>query len=171
MRALSKVHARIRTSLPSMAQTVRYLPAESDSGLFGGNSNWRGPIWFPLNYLMIESLQKFHHYYGDEFKIECPTGSRQFVTIGEVANELSRRLTRIFSRTRAAVGQCWPPRRAVRRSALPGPCSVPRVFQWRHGPGCRGVTPDRLDRLGGQVAPTAPDRAAGVVRRETGGRE
>jgi hypothetical protein len=77
---------------------VSYQPAESDSGLFGGNSNWRGPIWLPVNYLIIESLQRFHHYYGDDFKVECPTGSGQFVTINEVANELTRRLTRIFLR-------------------------------------------------------------------------
>ncbi|MCG3158480.1 MAG: hypothetical protein DKINENOH_05124 [bacterium] len=80
------------------AFTVKYQPAESDSGLFGGNSNWRGPIWMPVNYLIIESLQKFHHYYGDDFKIECPTGSGRFRTINEVANELSHRLTRIFLR-------------------------------------------------------------------------
>ena len=55
----------------------RYEPGESDSGLFGGNSNWRGPVWMPVNYLIIESLQKFHHYYGDDFKVECPTGSGQ----------------------------------------------------------------------------------------------
>jgi hypothetical protein len=75
---------------------VRYQPAESDSGLFGGNSNWRGPIWFPVNFLIIESLQKFHHYYGDEFRIECPTGSGRFISLNEVANELAMRLTRIF---------------------------------------------------------------------------
>jgi hypothetical protein len=75
---------------------VRYQPGESDSGLFGGNSNWRGPIWFPVNYLVIESLQKFHHYYGDDFKVECPTRSGQLLTIQEVANELTRRLCRIF---------------------------------------------------------------------------
>jgi hypothetical protein len=75
---------------------VRYEPAESSSGLFGGNSNWRGPIWMPVNYLLIESLQKFHHYYGDDFKVECPTGSGNFLTIAEVAAELSRRLTKIF---------------------------------------------------------------------------
>jgi hypothetical protein len=66
------------------------------SGLFGGNSNWRGPIWMPVNYLVIESLQKFHHYYGDDFKVECPTGSGQFKTICEVADELSRRLANLF---------------------------------------------------------------------------
>jgi hypothetical protein len=77
---------------------VDYEPGESTSGVFGGNSNWRGPIWFPVNYLIIESLQKFHHYYGDEFKIECPTGSGRFLTIKEVADELRRRLTRLFTR-------------------------------------------------------------------------
>ncbi|MEO8313628.1 MAG: glucosidase [Pseudomonadota bacterium] len=79
-----------------MDLSVRYLPGESDSGLFGGNSNWRGPIWFPVNYLLIESLQKFHHYYGDDFRVECPTGSGQFVSLDEAAQEIARRLTRIF---------------------------------------------------------------------------
>ena len=71
---------------------VDYEPAESSTGLFGGNSNWRGPIWFPVNYLIIESLQKFHHYLGDDYKVECPTGSGQMLTLWEVAAELSRRL-------------------------------------------------------------------------------
>jgi hypothetical protein len=66
--------------------------------MFGGNSNWRGPIWFPVNYLIIESLQKFHHYYGDDFKVECPTGSGKLMTIDQVAAELSRRLLRVFKR-------------------------------------------------------------------------
>jgi hypothetical protein len=77
---------------------VRYEPGESSSGLFGGNSNWRGPIWMPVNYLIIESLQKFHHYYGDDFKIECPAGSGRFITIAEVADELARRLSAAFLR-------------------------------------------------------------------------
>jgi hypothetical protein len=76
--------------------TVDYEPSESRSRLFGGNSNWRGPIWFPMNFLIIESLQKFHYYYGDDFKIECPTGSGTFLTIDEVAAELTRRLSGIF---------------------------------------------------------------------------
>jgi hypothetical protein len=78
--------------------TVAYEPGESRSAMFGGNSNWRGPVWFPVNYLIIESLQKFHYYYGDDFKIECPTGSGKYLTIDEVAGELTRRLTRIFLR-------------------------------------------------------------------------
>ncbi len=75
---------------------VDYEPAESSTGLFGGNSNWRGPIWFPLNYLLIESLQKFHHYLGADFKVECPTGSGQMMTLWEVSAEISKRLSRIF---------------------------------------------------------------------------
>jgi hypothetical protein len=76
--------------------TVSYQPAESTSGLFGGNSNWRGPVWMPVNFLIIESLQKFHHYYGEDFKIEYPTHSGQRTTINAVADELSRRLSRLF---------------------------------------------------------------------------
>jgi hypothetical protein len=80
----------------SIEHQVQYEPGESSSGLFGGNSNWRGPIWFPVNYLLIESLQRFHHYYGDDFKVECPTGSGNYLTLLEIANELTRRLSRIF---------------------------------------------------------------------------
>ncbi|MCC7241017.1 MAG: glucosidase [Acidobacteria bacterium] len=76
--------------------SVNYQPAESASGLFGGNSNWRGPIWFPVNFLIIESLQKFHHYYGDDLCIEHPTGSGTFMTLNAVADELTNRLTRLF---------------------------------------------------------------------------
>jgi hypothetical protein len=100
VRALSRVHADSPYVYrhDGMDLTVRYQPAESDSGLFGGNSNWRGPIWFPVNFLIIESLQKFHHYYGDEFRIECPTGSGQFVSLNDAANEVATRLTKIFLR-------------------------------------------------------------------------
>ncbi len=100
IRALSKYHQDHPYELRAaeMDYRVQYEPAESHSGLFGGNSNWRGPIWFPINYLLIESLQKFHHYYGDDFKVECPTGSGTYVTLNEVADELSRRLSSLFLR-------------------------------------------------------------------------
>jgi hypothetical protein len=102
IRALSRHHLEHPYEMHADGQTYRimYEPAESSSGLFGGNSNWRGPIWFPINYLLIESLQKFHHYYTDDFKIECPTGSGQYLTLNEVADELSRRLIGIFTRDR-----------------------------------------------------------------------
>jgi hypothetical protein len=77
---------------------VDYQPAESNSGLFGGNSNWRGPIWFPLNYLLVESLQKFHHFFGDDLKVECPSASGRLANLREVATDISRRLIRIFLR-------------------------------------------------------------------------
>jgi hypothetical protein len=79
-------------------KVVSYEPGESQTEVFGGNSNWRGPVWMPINYLLIESLQKFHHYYGDDFQVECPTGSGQFTTLNGVANELSNRLIRIWLR-------------------------------------------------------------------------
>ena len=100
VRALSRYHLAEPFELVVHGQSfsVKYLPAESESGLFGGNSNWRGPIWMPVNYLLIESLQKFHHYYGDDFRVECPTGSGKFLTLLEIADELSRRLCRLFYR-------------------------------------------------------------------------
>ena len=78
------------------AYSVAYNPGESDSGLFGGNSNWRGPIWFPLNYLLIEALDRYHHFYGDDLKVECPTGSGKFMNLHEVALEIASRLGSIF---------------------------------------------------------------------------
>ena len=100
IRALSAIHRErpYKLQVNGSEHRVDYEPAESSTGLFGGNSNWRGPIWFPVNYLIIESLQKFHHYLGDDYKVECPTGSGQMMTLWEVAAEISRRLNRIFLR-------------------------------------------------------------------------
>ncbi|MBI2742578.1 MAG: glucosidase [Chlamydiales bacterium] len=98
IRSLSKYHEKhpYVLKLNSHEYTVAYEPAESTSRLFGGNSNWRGPIWFPLNMLIIESLQKFHYYLGDEYKVECPTGSGKMMTLWEVASEIANRLVRMF---------------------------------------------------------------------------
>jgi hypothetical protein len=98
IRALSKHHAEhpYIFDVDGAKFRVDYEPAESSSGLFGGNSNWRGPIWFPVNFLLIESLQKFYHYLGDDFKVECPTGSGRLLNLWEVASELSQRLMQIF---------------------------------------------------------------------------
>jgi hypothetical protein len=100
IRALSRAYKDNPFVLPvnGSEHRVAYEPAESSSSLFGGNSNWRGPVWFPVNFLLIESLQKFHHYLGDDYRIECPTGSGRYLTLWDVAAELSRRLTHIFLR-------------------------------------------------------------------------
>jgi hypothetical protein len=75
---------------------VGYDPAESTTGLFGGNSNWRGPVWFPINYLLLEALERYHHFYGDSFRVECPTGSGCWMTLKEVTHELATRLSSLF---------------------------------------------------------------------------
>ena len=100
VRALSRYHHDhpYVFSMMGTSHCVEYQPAESSNGLFGGNSNWRGPVWFPVNYLLIESLQKFHYYLGDSFRVEYPTGSGQKRNLSEVAAELSRRLTHTFLR-------------------------------------------------------------------------
>ncbi len=100
IRALSRFHHDhpYILTVHGTEHRVDYEPAESSTELFGGNSNWRGPIWFPVNYLIIESLQKFHYYLGNDYKVECPTSSGHMMTLWEVAAELSRRLTRIFLR-------------------------------------------------------------------------
>jgi glycogen debranching enzyme len=100
IRALSRVHRDQPYLLPidGTVHRVDYEPAESSSGLFGGNSNWRGPVWFPVNYLLVESLQKVHHFFGDALRVDCPTGSGRSLDLWSVAGEISRRLARIFLR-------------------------------------------------------------------------
>ncbi len=100
LRALSRYHLDhpYEVTVNGTVNRVQYEPAESATGMFGGNSNWRGPVWFPVNYLLIESLQKFHHYYGEDFKVECPTHSGTESDLWQVAAEISRRLVRTFLR-------------------------------------------------------------------------
>jgi hypothetical protein len=100
IRALSRHHAEhpFVFRVGSQEYRVSYLPAESDSGMFGGNSNWRGPIWMPVNGLIIRALLQYYVYYGDAFTIECPTGSGRRMTLYQVAEEIGRRLANIFLR-------------------------------------------------------------------------
>ena len=100
IRSLSRYHAEhpYVFTVGGQEYRVSYLPAESDSGMFGGNSNWRGPIWMPVNALIIRALMHYFSYYGDNFKIECPTGSGKLMNLFEVAREIANRLTRIFLR-------------------------------------------------------------------------
>ena len=167
VRSLSKVHEQHPFRFATGGQTyeVGYWPAESHSGLFGGNSNWRGPVWMPMNFLLIESLQKFHYYYGDDFKIECPTGSGKFITINEVADELTRRLTRlVFERRRRPAAGFEISSQARDRSAFQGLRFVPRIFSRRQRPRPRRVAPDRLDRPGRETAAAAKTRTCPSTR-------
>ncbi len=111
IRSLSREHAEhpYSLSLDGMEYRIDYEPGESTTPLFGGNSNWRGPVWFPVNYLIIEALQKFHYFYGDDLKVEMPTGSGRYLTLWEVSMDLSHRLIHLFTRgpngQRAVFGQ------------------------------------------------------------------
>ena len=100
IRALSAYHRDhpYMVELDGQHHSVHYEPAESQAGLFGGNSNWRGPIWFPVNYLLVQALRRFHGYYGDSFQVECPTGSGTQMNLSQVADEISRRLVSTFQR-------------------------------------------------------------------------
>jgi hypothetical protein len=100
LRALSKFHERnpYIFNVGGQEYRVSYLPAESDTGMFGGNSNWRGPVWMPVNGLVMRGLLNLYQFYGDDFKVECPTGSGKYMTLFEVAKEIARRLSNIFLR-------------------------------------------------------------------------
>jgi hypothetical protein len=94
IRSLSRVHERepYVLTLEGREYRVEYTPGESNTALFGGNSNWRGPVWFPINFLLVEALERYHHYYGDELTVECPTGSGRRMNLEQVAREIARRL-------------------------------------------------------------------------------
>jgi hypothetical protein len=101
IRSLSKYHKEHPFSMEVNDQQfkVGYIPGDSDSGLFGGNSNWRGPIWLCVNFLLVESLQRYYLFYGPDFQVECPTGSGEYMHLGKVAEEIQHRLQHLFART------------------------------------------------------------------------
>ena len=164
VRALSRAHADSPYVYRhnGMDLSVRYQPAESDSGLFGGNSNWRGPIWFPVNFLIIESLQKFHHYYGDEFRIECPTGSGRFVSLNDAANEIATRLSRIFLLDEAGTRPVYAHHPRMQRD--PHFRDYVLFYEYFHGDSGRGVGASHQTGWTGLVAKLLmPRYAHGVV--------
>ena len=109
VRSLSKYHAEHPFVFRPNGEELRvaYTPGESDSALFGGNSNWRGPIWFPLNYLLIEALERYHEFYGDSLRVECPTGSGVYMNLKQVADEIRTRLVRLFLTDSAGSRPCY----------------------------------------------------------------
>jgi hypothetical protein len=99
IRSVSRIHAEkpFVCDVHGQEYRVGYTPGESDTGLFGGNSNWRGPVWFPVNFLLIEALERYHHFYGDSLRVECPVGSGRMLNLKEVALELTKRLASVFT--------------------------------------------------------------------------
>jgi mannosylglycerate hydrolase MGH1-like protein len=137
IRSLSRVHAATPYvhRLDGRTFTIGYEPGESSSGLFGGNSNWRGPVWIPLNAMLIEALRKFHRFYGPALKVECPTRSGRLLTLGEVADELSRRVTTLFLRGAGGRRPCdgaGPPAAGADADLL-------RFHEYFHGDDGRGL--------------------------------
>ncbi|MGH8783083.1 MGH1-like glycoside hydrolase domain-containing protein [Paraburkholderia sp.] len=162
VRALSRVHRDAPFEFHHNGQSfsVKYLPAESDSRVFGGNSNWRGPVWMPVNYLLIESLYEFHRYYGDDFRIEYPTGSGQKFSLSEIADELARRVTTLFLRNKDGmrpVMAAYPLLEADPRSQ-----DLVLFHEYFHGDNGRGVGASHQTGWSGLVALLLQPRAVGV---------
>ena len=156
IRALSRYHAEHPYVFRIHGEVYRvdYLPAESDSGMCGGNSNWRGPIWMPMNVMLIRALLQFFLYYGDNFKVECPTGSGNLMNLFEVSREISTRLQRIFLRDERGRRPVYGDIEKFQtdphwRDHL----LVPRVLPRRQRSGLGGQPSDRLDGIGGETHP------------------
>jgi hypothetical protein len=133
IRSLSKFHQKnpYQFSFGDRVFSIQYQPAESESELFGGNSNWRGPIWFPINYLIIESLKKFYDFYGDDLLVECPVGSGQYKNLNDVALDLSKRLLRIFEKDNNGIRPVYNGTTGVK--ADPNGNLYPLFFEYFHG--------------------------------------
>jgi hypothetical protein len=137
IRSMSKFHEQHPFTLERDGSRfgIGYVPGESNTGVFGGNSNWRGPIWMPVNFLLIEAIYRFHSYYGDDFRVEYPVGSKNLLSLAEVANQLSQRLCRLFLRDekgrRPVLGPPPPPGR-------PDFQEYPLFYEYFHGDSGRG---------------------------------
>jgi hypothetical protein len=152
VRALSRVHrdAPYVFDHDGVSVCIEYQPAESDSRVFGGNSNWRGPVWMPVNYLLIESLYEFHRYYGDEFRLEYPTGSANRFSLSEIADDLARRVTTLFlkdDRGERPVMAAYPMLQADPRSQ-----DLILFHEYFHGDNGRGVGASHQTGWSGLVA-------------------
>lgn len=161
VRALSKVYDKdpYRFYANGSEFSVRYTPGEGDTALFGGNSNWRGPIWFPVNYLLIESLQRFHHYYGDDFKVEHPTGSGKMKTLQQIADDLSERLIKIFTKDENGHRPVFAHHPAIQTD--PNFNNLIFFYEYFHGDSGRGVGATHQTGWTGLVAKLIQPRKKG----------
>ena len=139
VRSLSRIHKDHPFVLTAggAEYRVEYVPGESNTGLFGGNSNWRGPVWFPLNFLLVEALERYHHFYGDTFKVECPTGSGRMMDLAEVSQEIAARLGRPFLRDAGGRRPCHGDDRRYRDD--PNWRDLVLFHEYFHGDEGRGV--------------------------------
>ena len=139
IRSLSKYHAEhpFVFHVNGTEMKVQYVPGESDSGMFGGNSNWRGPVWFPLNYILIEAFERYHQFYGDDLLVECPTGSGVMMNLKQVADELRRRLSRLFLADETGDRPCYA--RGDRFVNDPNWCNLVLYYEYFHGDTGRGL--------------------------------
>jgi hypothetical protein len=139
VRALSRYHLDHPFVLATDGREhcVDYEPGESTTGLFGGNSNWRGPIWFPVNYLIIEALERYHHFYGDHIRVECPAGSGNFVNLYDVSQELRRRLASLFLPDEVGRRPCHGD--DARYASDPHWRDLPLFYEYFHGDSGRGL--------------------------------
>ena len=159
IRSLSKYHADHPYEFDAAGHrfSVSYVPGDSDSRMFGGNSNWRGPIWIPLNYLIIESLQRFHTYYGDDFRVECPTGSGRLLSLAEIADELANRLCRLVLRDATGARPVFG---GDRRLAAPAFGDHLLFYEYFHGDTGRGLGAAHQTGWTGLLAALLQNRSA-----------
>ncbi len=163
VRSMSKFHERQPYEFECAGRqfSVGYVPGDSDSRIFGGNSNWRGPIWLPLNYLIIESLHRFHSYYGDEFRVECPVGSGRMLSLAEVADDITDRLCRIFLPDAAGTRPVFG---ANRRFAAPNFRHHLLFYEYFHGDSGKGLGASHQTGWTGLIASLLQMRSAAQTR-------
>ena len=161
IRSLSKYHEKNPFSfhVNGSEMKVQYVPGESDSGMFGGNSNWRGPVWFPLNYILIEAFERYHQFYGDDLQVECPTGSGNLMNLKQVANELRRRLSRLFLANDEGVRPCYS--RGDRFVNDPNWCNLVLFYEYFHGDTGRGLGASHQTGWTALIAPILEQIAKG----------
>ena len=172
IRSLSKYHLEhpFVFHVGGQEYKVQYLPGESNTGMFGGNSNWRGPVWMPVNALLVRALLNLYSFYGNDFKVQCPTGSGNYMTLFEVARELSRRIaSTVPARRQRTTAGLRRDGHVPERSALAGSDPLLRIFPGRQRSGARRQPPDGVDRHG--RSPYRPVRTSRGPRHGTRGRE